>query len=290
MSIDSHAALRLGRIVAGLALFSVAATAQTVPLPYQLVIQPIFLNNGSGYTAVLSNSTYTARLTTFQEAAQKVWAQAGIRLVWQAPTTFTDANFFVTDTPAEMQNLARNAGHGQSSTTTTMNMWFTGAAGSIYGLSEQSTVNQSGSTVSIRNGVTITESAFAANSVDVIAHEIGHNLALNHNTVVALLNTSTATTIENLMYGGDPGVTTLTNIYPNGLQRDQLTADQIGKVLQVLGTAFAPLSLVQANTVLNDTYSYSAIPEPAHISIAGAGAVGLFVLLKRRRRSSPPKA
>lgn len=265
--------------------------ADPVLLTHQITIQPIFLNNGSGYTAVLSNPTYTGLLPSFKEATQKIFSEAQIRVNWLPEVTYTNSGFYKIDGVgyggdlfAEMKALTQSdniisglsTSHGQSSNSSVLNVFFTGSSGSVYGVSEQSYVN-SNVDYSLRNGVTIAESVFQNSMLDVVAHEIGHSAGLYHyrppgNTV--------SHTIENLMYAGSTGITSLGNIYPDGLGRGRLTSDQQSYMLRGLSTLEPHLSVVQLNTVSNDYYS--AVPEYSHFAMF-SGVVGLVLAVFRRK-------
>ncbi len=70
------------------------------------------------------------------------------------------------------------------------------------------------------NGIAIASAAINQNRIDTVAHEIGHNLGLDHGGGKL-----------NLMEAGSNRTTpgSVGNIFPNGLKADQLTASQISK-------------------------------------------------------------
>ncbi len=272
------------RLLTLVALCALAAPlrAQTVTLDFQITINPIFISNGSS-TAVLSNATYVDRFAVFKEATQKIYAQAGIKVNWQANETQVNSTYYVVDNLTEYNALI---GLYTDSNPRVINMYFVQNYGSslggtnAWGLSEQNFVisgNYSG-----LNGVTISESAFSNNAIDTIAHEIGHNLALTHNVLPA---NTVALGISNLMYSGNPGVTTLANIYSpggTGLQRDQLDSQQLTvlRTLYATDNTFSPIQPLSPT----ESYTYSAIPEPGTAAlIAGLTVMGFAGWRLRRR-------
>lgn len=280
--------IALFRGFALLALLAVATSlrAQTVTLDFQITINPIFISNGTT-TAVLSNSTYVDRFAVFKEATQKIYAQAGIKVNWQANETRVDSTYYVVDNLTEYNALI---GLYTDPLPHVINMYFVQNYGSslggtnAWGLSEQNFVQGSPLSFTALNGVTISESAFANNAIDTIAHEIGHNLALTHNVLPA---NTVALGISNLMYSGNPGVTTLANIYSpggTGLQRDQLDSNQLSvlRTLYSVNDTFSPVQPLSPT----ETYTYTAIPEPATTALVAGAAVLGVVGWRRRRRGS----
>ena len=157
----------------------------------------------------------------FAVETQKIWAQAGVHvefLPWHrfrgnswldlTVGTFDNFNIF---------NLAGSLGHGQNADPKVINVWFVRSigGGGFYGHSLQS-----------GNGIAVADNIFAASSgvdrLDVIAHEMGHNLGLDHTTFGAGGNT-------NVMSAGRLVPASQADIYPDGQHLGQLTSQQIAQ-------------------------------------------------------------
>ncbi|MCX6954950.1 MAG: M12 family metallo-peptidase [Verrucomicrobia bacterium] len=279
------------------AAFFAPLGAQVVALPYQLVVNPIFVQNGpAGNIAVQSN--YASSIALFQEATQRVYAQAGIRVVWQAPTVFTTNNSsfytigFGPQGSLDVDNLTQASGNGASGSATILNLWFTGPTPTgTLGVSQQSNNLHSFSLPDgdIKHGATVSESIFVPSgsySLTTLPHEIGHVLGLDHNAIISgqggpafnqgLGTSSTVLTGGNLMAGGTVGATTLGAITTDGSTGfGLLTANQI--------TMLHLSPMVTTNPVAGDTYNYSAIPEPASYALAVGSLIAFSMVVRRRR-------
>lgn len=204
--------------------------AQTVALPYELVVKPIFVEDPvSGHISVLSD--YASSFAVFQEATQRVYAQAGIRVVWETSSVYVASSSNLYDLGSgetasiNMGDLTQTAGHGQSTTPKTLNLWFTAPTSTgTLGISEQSTNVGTGAYTRdpiIRNGSTVSETIFipgAYYSLTTLPHELGHSLGLNHNVIDAgPTYSSTLLTGGNLMNGGIVGAQTMSDITTDGV-------------------------------------------------------------------------
>jgi hypothetical protein len=279
------------RSIALVLLFAsgVFLNAQTVALPKMMVIEPIFIQNGvGGNIAVQTN--YSADFALFQAATQRVYAQAGIRVVWASSSVFVSSTFYTISGASDVGNLVAAQGKGYQSGTTTLTVWFTGSNGGILGVSNQSLNVSKNAFVQpdpvYYNGATVSESTFVAGgtySLTTLAHEIGHVLGLDHNLVNAgpTYNTTTAVANGNLMKDGSVGGTTFSGITSDGSTGfGVLTANQISMLL------LSPY--VRTNSTANDTYTYSssAIPEPADFVLIASAVAGVFVIGRRRGRTA----
>lgn len=279
-------------------VLSASMPGQTVALPYELVIQPISIQNSLGYQALLGNPTYVSELSLFQAATQEIFAQVGVRLVWDPFNTYVDStNTFYTITGSDVQlaALTDTMGHGQSVKTTysqsavpgdVLNVWFTGPNTSVLGYSQQSTYAPLAITGNVfKNGVTVSETIFNSASyysLTTLAHEIGHSLGLWHYTIGSSPNftvSSTEVSIDNLMRNtGFHRVTNISEITTNGT-----TGYGILSPIQIQVMLSNPLIHINPNA--SDTYTY-AIPEPADFSLIAGFLVGAYKWWRRHRRTA----
>jgi len=271
--------------------------AQVVALPYQVVINPIFVQNGpSGDIAVQTN--YSSSLALFQEATQRVYAQAGIRVIWQTPTVFTSSTYYTISAGAQgsldVDNLSQAPGNGAINSATTVNLWFTGPTGTgTLGVSQQSFNLHTFAFPqgNIFHAGTVSETVFNPASpyysLTVLAHEIGHVLGIDHNGILSgqggvafnqgLGYNGPALTGTNLMTNASLGTGTFGSITTDGSTGfGVLTANQIAML------RLSPM--VTTNTVVGDTYNYSAIPEPSSFTLAVSIVAGICVAGRRWKK------
>lgn len=178
-------------------------------------VQPIQIRSTDGLT--VSNSSRTL----FEAETDKIWGQASIDVVFQPWVTYDNSTFLTispTDTDTNsFHKLATVSGHGQSASSTTINMFFvsgiTSSSGTIYGIGLLG-----------GNGIAIFDAVFTASRIDTIAHELGHNLGLDHSTLGA-------GSADNLMTEGSSRTTpeSIADIIPDGAGLDMLTRFQIGE-------------------------------------------------------------
>lgn len=166
----------------------------------------------------------------FEGAGDKIWAQAGIDLLFLPWKTLNKGDYLnlSVDTGNEFANLAGNpVANGGSSVDTILNLWFVDLLdnlSSFYGVTE---------CLGCRNIAVAWDAIMAydplnypAGRIDTIAHEVGHSLGLDHTTLGAGGESNLMTT------GGDRvPANSLANIAPDGTNRDQLTAAQITAAL-----------------------------------------------------------
>jgi hypothetical protein len=273
----------------------------TIQLNYQLTIQPIFLQNGpAGATAVHDSyaSLFEPSNSVFKEVTQQIWAQAHVQVTWLAPRTFTSATYYagVLDAGA-LDNLASTAftpGNQASSDPNTMNMWFVGTEGSVLGLSKQTQTSiNSGNpgpgaitrVGNFGNGVTISESVFSGSHYDTIAHEIGHNLGLNHADGDGSGSTALNNTFLMSQFATGVTLTEISALTASGGAKDNFLTGEVNYIgtLAAQNNFFDPALLTTLGSPVTYTFhTISAVPEPQDAVLIFGAAVGVFGMVRRR--------
>lgn len=227
----------VGRVVA-LSLLVVAATSAGAEADtIGLVIQPIQVCDDLGASCANPGRSL------FTDATRAIWLQAGIwftALAWESvwATPLLDTSF------TELAAAAPGSGSPG-----VINVWFVdqisdcGGTGGVYGCAYLP-----------GNGVAIADAAFRDQRLDVLAHELGHNLGLTH-----------VDDPFNLMAYGDLRLVplALADIYPFG-PLDRLDPEQI--------------ALARSSPYL------VPIPEPASLALVIGGVAALAC---RRLRLAP---
>ncbi|WP_193995404.1 zinc-dependent metalloprotease family protein [Leptolyngbya ectocarpi] len=186
-----------------------------------LEIQPIQVCDDGGMVC--------AQVELFETIADKIWDQADIDITFLPPNQLNDSTYLTTDDDEffdlSFTGSAGSFGRHPDSTRTSgpINLWFVDVIESSNGLI------QFGNAWVGFNGVLISDDILDFNNgigrLDVIAHEIGHNLGLRHSTFGA-------GDANNLMSSG--GVRTvpesIDDIFPDGDKLSQLTPEQIEHV------------------------------------------------------------
>lgn len=210
-----------------------------------LEIQPIQVCNDGGLVC--------AQVELFETIADKIWDQADIEITFLPLNQLNDSTYLTTDDDEffdlSFTGSAGSFGRHPDSTRTQgpINLWFVDVIQSSNGL------QQFGNAWVGFNGVLISDDILDFNNgigrLDVIAHEIGHNLGLRHSTFGA-------GAANNLMSSG--GVRTvpdsIDDIFPDGDKLSQLTPAQIAKVqesdlLKGLEADADPLVVTAADTL-----------------------------------------
>jgi hypothetical protein len=207
-------------------LLGVAPALGQLPITKRITIQPVQLRSSTG--ADPANPS----MQLYEEVADRIWAQAGIDIQFLAPVTYDSDNYHTISSdpgqPDSLLGLSQVTGQPWSSSapgmTNVVRLFFVkqiDGSNSNLGFTLQSILSIGiGNSVIItqRTAIAIADSAFTSGIVDVIAHEIGHALGLNHTTLGA-------GGALNLMTDGGPKteVYTINNIFPEGIDADVLT-------------------------------------------------------------------
>lgn len=249
---------RLLGVVAALVFVSALGPVASAAITNRVTVQPIQVQNSAGEKA-------NAGMELFEPETDKIWAQAGIDIDFLDWNTIVNDDLYVLDDhdgeDGILDEIADRDSPGASSDSSVLNMWFVDEIDDnddntlIFGLAFQP-----GTTIAIADAVF--GQGTGGERLDTIAHEIGHNLGLPHTSPE---EGETSPPSDNLMTTGSERTVpdSIDDIYPDGLQLDRLTSDQISTVMES--------DLVQA------------IPEPGTgLLLVGASAVGL---VRGRRRA-----
>ena len=219
--------------IAATALLALAAgQAAAAPVNFQIMINPIQVCQDDG--------TGCAQVGFFEAETDKIWAQAGIDIMFMATTQLNETDFLAVNFQSGVDEhvdlyLAGNALVGDPNDTMIINMYFVDDlfddGGNIFGLGCGAPIFAAfcGGGSDGEVGVIIADEVFAFNSgagrLDTIAHEIGHVVGLTHSGFGADMD-------DNFMRSGATRLvpTTIDDIAPDGLDYDQLSQAQIDEV------------------------------------------------------------
>lgn len=204
---------------------TLAACGDVIGGALVLQIQPIQVCNDAG--------SVCAGMDLFEAATRKIWAQAGIDVVFLTPNKLFASDLLVIDRAPNIldsefyrMSFTGSAGafgrHPNSSRNEgPINMWFVDeiefGSGLAFGLAWVGS-----------NGILVSDDILDFNGgigrLDTIAHEIGHNLGLRHSNFGA-------GGTNNLMTSGAVRAvpSSINDITPDGSRLDQLTSAQINE-------------------------------------------------------------
>lgn len=190
---------------------STAANAQTID--WYFTIQPIQLCNDAGASC--------APIPLFAAEVEKIYRQAGVAPIFLPTTQLNNTTLLTTSTGITSVD---QPGNGRNPNPTTINTWFvnnlvTDPGFVLYG---EAWVNANGVVI---NGSAVQNFNRGNGRIDTLAHEIGHNFGLLHTNFGA-------GAANNLLTQGSSRTVPdgLANIFPDGANLSQLTADQITRI------------------------------------------------------------
>ena len=209
-----------------------------------LNVQPIQVCDDDGIVC--------AQVELFETIADKIWDQANIEITFLPLNQLNDTTYLSADDD-EFSDLsfsgdAGSFGRHPDSTRTQgpINLWFVDVIETSVGLI------QFGNAWIGLNGVLVSDDIFDFNNgagrIDVIAHELGHNLGLRHSTFGA-------GPANNLMTGGGSRTvpSSIDDIVPDGEGLSRLTPEQIERAREsnflTPENADAPLPILEADAI-----------------------------------------
>jgi len=231
-------------------------------VPFTVSVKPIHICSDTG------TGCGDSAETLFEAAGDKIWAQAGIDLVFLPWAQINETDYLditigsgaVID-PEAQAVMTAGTGINNTAVTLAINMFFAPTLDSdpgLFGLGCGGPVFATFCNNQV--GVFIADNVFSFNGgvgrLDTIAHELGHVLNLEHTAVAdELMASGSVRTI--------PG--SINDIVPDGAQLDKLTQAQI---TEALGSDFV-----------------TRVPAPATLTLLGIG-IGLLGVAARRLKKA----
>jgi hypothetical protein len=174
----------IAQLAGGSAVWAVDTDIPPVNITDVVTVQPIDVCD-----VYATNCASLSNLPAYEQAANAIWNQAGIGFVFLPPVQFSDPAYlnptitiapgFPSGTPTDLvHQLMYGPGHGQSSNPTTLNVWF------VDTLTRTDNDGVYGTGFIGGNGITLPTLPNPATGglpvLDTLAHELGHNLGLQH--------------------------------------------------------------------------------------------------------------
>lgn len=228
--------------------------ANALPITHELVIQPIQVCKDDGTDCA------NAGKKLFEAEGDKIWSQAGIDLHFLPWMTLEETDYLTFDFD---DFGAATAGFALPANTIRLvfvtSISDCGGVGGAFGCGYLDA-----------NGVAIADSVFAFNGgigrLDTIAHELGHNLGLDHDDFGAggalNLMTSGATRTVPSAIG---------EITPDGIKTDQLTDAQIAEA--------------KASLLIQRVDPNNPVPLPGTLALVGLALASAGAAGRKRRHS-----
>lgn len=146
------------------------SVARAAPL-FKVTINPIQICSTDGLTCANSSQQL------FEAEMDKIYAQASIDIVFNPFTQYNDSSYLSIaandGTPSSADIFLNSIRPLQDPSPVVINMWFVQdliiSSGTLYGLGFLG-----------GDGILISDAIFAANRIDTLAHELGHNLGISH--------------------------------------------------------------------------------------------------------------
>ena len=220
-----------------------------------ITIQPIRVTNTAG--------TIGPTVRLYEPETQKIFAQAGHQVAFLSIRTFMD-DMFVSLDPNDFVDLTTGAGHQQNADSSVINMFFVNGIVAPPGQVIFGVGFLGGNGVAI-NATAVNAFNGGVGRLDTVAHEIGHNLNLDHDDFGA-------GGADNLMTAGASRSvpSSLADITPDGSSLSLLTAAQ--------------QTQIAASQFLTD----ATVPEPSTfvVYLVGACCCGGFMFRRRQEKAA----
>lgn len=184
----------------------------SAPITHYFTINPIRVCNNSGSSC--------AATPFYSDDTYKIYSQAGVAPIFLPLQQINNSSLLNVNGVANVST----PGNGQHPNSTTINAWFVNSLNSAPGTTLYGEAWLNG------NGLVINSSAVQSfppsGRRDTFAHEVGHNLGLNHSNFGAGASNNLLTSGSTRQVPGGLG-----DITPDGANLSQLTASQITKIL-----------------------------------------------------------